>query len=69
MRIGKVVGRSLMKMLISLSDPRLVKGGAVLGAKIWRALIYDDKEISIDNQKPQLNGCKECQNSNSICKM
>ena len=69
MGIDKVVSRSLMKMLISLSGPNLVKGGAVSRAKFRRALIYDDKKISIDNQGPQLNGSKKCQNLNSICRV
>ena len=69
MGIPKVVGRSLVKRLTSLSSPSLVKGGAVLREKFWRALIYDDKEISIDNQRPQLNGSKECQDLNSICRV
>ena len=44
----------------------MVKGGVVLGAKFRRALTYNNKEISIDNQRPQLNGNKEFQNSNNI---
>ena len=66
MGTDKVVSRSLMKRLISLSGLSLVTGGAALGEKFWRTLTYDDKEISIDNQRQQLNGIKECQNSNNI---
>ena len=59
MGIDKVLSRSLMKRLISLSGISLVKGGAVSGPKFQRALTYDVKEVSIDNQRPQLNGSKE----------
>ena len=60
MEINKVASRSLMKRLISLSGLGLVKGGAVSGAKIRRALKNNDKEISLDNKRTQLNGSKEC---------
>ena len=60
----KVVSRSLMKRLISLSGLGLVKGGAVSGAENRRALRNNDKEISLDNQRPQMNACKESHNSN-----
>ena len=60
----KVVIRSLIKRLISLSGLGLVKGGAVLGAENLRAFRNNDKEISLDNKRPQMNGCKESNNSN-----
>ena len=60
----KVASRSLMKRLISLSGLGLVKGGAVSGAENRRALRYNDKEISIDYKRPQMNTCKESHNSN-----
>ena len=53
-----------MKRLISLSGLGLVKGGAVSGAENRRALRNNDKEISFDNKRPQMNGCKESHNSN-----
>ena len=61
----KIVSRSFMKKLISLSGLGLVKGGAVSGAKVGRALKNNDKEISHDNKRTQLNGGKECQKSNN----
>ena len=64
--IDIVVSRSLMKRLISLSGLGLVKGGAVSEAKVRRALRNNDKEISLDNKRPQMNGSKECQDSNII---
>ena len=61
----KVVTRSLMKRLISLPGLGLVKGGAVPGAENRRALRNNDKEISLDNKRPQMNACiKESHNSN-----
>ena len=59
-----VVTRSLMKRLISLSGLGLVKGGAVPGAENRRALRNNDKEISLDSKRPQMNACKERHNSN-----
>ena len=56
----KVVSRSFMKKLISLSGLVLVKGGAVSGTKIRRALRNNGKEVSLDNKRAQLNGGKEC---------
>ena len=58
------MSRSLMKRLISLSGLGLVKGGAVSGAENRRALRNNDKEISLDNKRPQMNACKESHNSN-----
>ena len=58
MEIDKIVSRSLMKRLISLSGLGLVKGGAVSGAKIWRVLRNNNKEISLDNKRPKPNGGK-----------
>ena len=49
MGIDKAVGRSLMKRLISLFGLGLVKGGAVSGVKIRRALRNNDKEINLVN--------------------
>ena len=66
MGIDKAVSRSLMKRLISLCSLCLVKGGAVSGAKLRRALTHNDKEISLDNRRPQMNGSKESQDSNII---
>ena len=66
MRINKVVSRSLMKRLISLSGLGLVKRGAVSRAKIRRALRNNEKKISLDSKRPQLNGGKESQNSHDI---
>ena len=63
--IDKIVSRSFMKKLISSSGLALVKGGAVSGAKIRRALRNNDKKISLDNNRTQLNGDKECQKSNN----
>ena len=60
----KVVSRSLMKRLISLSGLGLVKGGAVPGTENRRALRNNNKEISLDNKRPQMNACKESHNSN-----
>ena len=48
-----------MKRLISLSGLGLVKGGAVSGAENRRALRNNDKEISLDYKRPQINACKE----------
>ena len=53
-----------MKRLISLSGLGLVKGGAVSGAENRRALRNNDKEISLDNKRPQMNGFKKSHNSN-----
>ena len=53
-----------MKKLISLSGLSLVKGGAVSGTENRRALRNNDKEISLDYKRPQINACKESQNSN-----
>ena len=50
-----------MKRLISLSGLGLVKGGAVSGAENRRALRNNDKEISLDHKRPQMNACKESQ--------
>ena len=58
MEIDKIVTRSFMKRLISLSCRGLIKEGAVLGTKIRRALRNNDKEISLDNKKPKPNGGK-----------
>ena len=58
------MSRSLMKRLISLSGLGLVKGGAASGAENQRALRNNDKEISLDNKRPQFNGWKESHNSN-----
>ena len=59
MEIDKIVSRSLMKRLISLSGLGLVKGGAVSGTKILRVLRNNDKEISLDNKRPKVSGGKE----------
>ena len=53
-----------MKRLISLSGLRLVKGGAVSGAENRKALRNNDKEISLDYKRPQMNTCKESHSSN-----
>ena len=53
-----------MKRLISLSGLGLVKGGAVSGAENRRALRNNDKEISLEYKRPQMNACKESHNSN-----
>ena len=53
-----------MKRLISLSGLGLVKGGAVSGAENRRALRNNDKEISLDYKRPQMNAFKESHNSN-----
>ena len=53
-----------MKRLISLSGLGLVKGGAVSGAENRRALRNNDKEISLDYKRSQINACKESHNSN-----
>ena len=47
-----------MKMLISLPGLGLVKGGAVSGAKIQRSLRSNDKETSLDNKRPKMDGSK-----------
>ena len=60
----KAASRTLMKRLISLSGLGLVKGGAVSGAENRRALRNNDKEISLDYKRPQINPCKESHNSN-----
>ena len=60
----KGASRSLMKRLISLSGLALVKGRAVSGAENWRALRNNDKEISLQYKRPQMNACKESHNSN-----
>ena len=54
-----------MKRLISLSSLGLVKGGAVSGAENRRALGNNDKEISLDYKRPQMNACQESRNSNT----
>ena len=59
MEIDKNVSRSLMKRHISLSDLGLVKGGALSEAKIRRVLRNNNKEISLDNKRPKVNGGKE----------
>ena len=60
MGIDKVVISSFMKRLSSLSGLGLVRGGAVLGAEIWKALRNNDKKISFDNKRPKVNnGGKE----------
>ena len=53
-----------MKRLISLSGLGLVKGGAVSGEENRRALRNNDKEISLDYKRPQINACMESHNSN-----
>ena len=53
-----------MKRLISLSGPGLVKGGAVSGAEKQRALIDNDKEISLDFKRRQMNACKKSHYTN-----
>ena len=58
MGIDKAVSRSLMKWLISLFGIGMVKGGAVSGAKNWRELRNNDKEISLDNKRPKMNAGK-----------
>ena len=58
MEIDKVVSRSLMKRLISLSGLGLVRGGAVSAGKIRRTLRNNDKEISLENNRPKPNGGK-----------
>ena len=68
-RINKVVSRSFMKRLIFLSGLGLVKRGAVSDAKVPRALRNNDKEISLDNKRPQINGSKECHYSNIISRI
>ena len=65
MEIDKILSRSFMKRLISLSGLALVKGGAISGAKIRRALRGNDKEVSLDNKRTELNSGKECQKSNN----
>ena len=65
MQIDKIVSRSLMKRLISLSGLGLVKGGAVSGTKIRRVLRNNNKEISLDKKRPKPNGVKDCQKSNN----
>ena len=58
MRIDKIVSRSLMKRVISLSGLGLVKGVAVSGAKIRSLLRNNNKEINLDNKRPKPNGGK-----------
>ena len=53
-----------MKRLISLSGLGLVKGWAVSLAENQRALRNNDKEISLDYERPERNACKENHNSN-----
>ena len=53
-----------MKRLISLSGLGLVKGRAVSVAENRRALKNNDKEISLDCKRPQMNAYKESHNSN-----
>ena len=53
MGIDKVVSRSFMKKLSSLSGLGLVREGAVSGATFRRALRNNDKEIRIDNKRPR----------------
>ena len=53
-----------MKRHISLSGPGLVKGGAVSVAENRNALRNNDKEISLDYKRQQMNACKESHNSN-----
>ena len=57
----KVVIRSLMKRLISLSGLGLVKGGTLSGAENRRALRNNDNEISFGYKRLQMNACKESQ--------
>ena len=59
MEIDKILSRSLMKRFLSLSGLGLVKGGAVSGAKIRRALRNNNKEISLDNKRSKVNVGKE----------
>ena len=59
MEIDKILSRSFMKRLISLSGLGLVKGGAVSWEKFQRALRNNDKEISLDNKRPKVNGGNE----------
>ena len=54
-----------MKKLISLFGLGLVKGGGVSWAENRRALRNNDKEISVDFKRPQMNACKESHNSNT----
>ena len=60
----KVVSRSLMKRLISLSGLGLVKGLAVSLVENRSSLRNNDKEISLDYKRPERNACKESHNSN-----
>ena len=53
-----------MKRLICLSGLGLVKGGAVSGEENRRALRNNDKEISLDNKRQQMNAFKESHHSN-----
>ena len=48
-----------MKRLISLSGLGLDKGGAVSGAENRRALRNNNKEISLDYKRPQINACMD----------
>ena len=50
-----------MKRLISLSGVGLVKGWAVSGAENRRASRNNDKEISLDYKRLQMNACNESQ--------
>ena len=54
-----------MKRLISLSGLGLVKGGAVSGAENRRALRNNDKEISLDYKRPQMNACNNKKRSHT----
>ena len=58
------MSRSLMKRLISLSGLGLVKGGPVSGAENRRALRNNNKEITLDYKRPQMNASKKSHNSN-----
>ena len=58
MEKDKILSRSLMKRLISLSALCLVKGGAFWGAIIRRVLRNNNKDISLDNKIPKPNGGK-----------
>ena len=57
-----------MKRLISLSGLGLVKGGAVSGAENRRALRNNDKEISLDYKRPQMNACLDNENAKVVNK-
>ena len=57
-----------MKRLISLSGLGLVKGGAVSGAENRRALRNNDKEISLDYKRPQINACLDNESAKVVNK-